>query len=316
MERLALAMLTYNRPEDLREILPLLVEQARSVADLGVVARVKIVDNDPEGGARSVVEESGLEGVDYINELEPGISAARSRALTEAADDDWLIFIDDDDRPTDGWLRDMVLTARETGATAVAGRVQSVFPDGTDEWIIKGGFFDRRHRWGVPTGAEIVEAATNSLLVDMHFIREKKITFASHLGLTGGEDSMFSRAIVRNGGRMVWCASALILDIVSASRTNKKWVLMRALAYGNGAALVSRTERDSPALRISLVLGGLARVFRGLGQTLFGTVRKDIYCQAQGLRILMRGVGMTLGSAGWAYCQYTRDGKRLVRLKF
>ncbi|MGO4956997.1 glycosyltransferase family 2 protein [Luteococcus sp. Sow4_B9] len=316
-ERLVVAMCTYRRPEDLAEALPLLVQQCEQLeadASLGMTARVQVVDNDPDASARPVIDELGLDRVTLAHEPVPGISAARSRCLAEAADDDWLVFIDDDERPVDGWLQALVSTARRSGATGVAGPVRSILPPGTDEWIVQGGFFDRRHRWGLESGAPITEAATNNLLVDMNFVREHGLDFARHLGLTGGEDSLFTRALAANGGRLMWCAEATVEEPVPANRATRRWVLQRALSYGNAAALVQLTEGSSVRVRLSLVGRGGARLVGGLGRALVATGRRDVFGQAQGLRTAMRGVGMALGGCGLAWSEYAREGSHLVRV--
>lgn len=315
MTAVVVSVCTYRRPEDLKDLLPLLVAQCEALeaAEPGVSARVQVVDNDPDGGALATVESLGLERVRYAHEPEPGISAARARCLGEAAGDDWLVFIDDDERPTDQWLTALFSTARTAGAVGVAGPVRSVLAPGTDEWIVNGGFFDRRHRWGVATGADIDEAATNNLLVDMGFVRLHGITFARHLGLTGGEDSLFTRGLVRNGGRLVWCAEAEVSEPVPAHRATRRWVLQRAMSYGNAAALVRLSEQDSVLARTSLVARGGARMGGGLGRSVLATARRDTFGQAQGLRTAMRGVGMALGGVGLAWSEYARNGHHLVR---
>ncbi|GAA1389866.1 glycosyltransferase family 2 protein [Luteococcus peritonei] len=315
-QRVVVAVLTYKRPQDLVELLPVLVRQAASAGRLGMTGRVLVVDNDPAGSARQAVESFRAEqpvAVDYANETVPGIAAARARALVEAAEDGWLAFIDDDERPGENWLVDLLQTARDHQAVGVAGPVRSVLPEGADPWIAEGGFFDRRHRWGLQRGAELDEAATNNLLVDMDFVRTHQLTFLTTLGLTGGEDSMFTRGLVRNGGRLVWCPEAEVSEPVPAQRATRRWVLQRALSYGNSAALVRRTEHDAPAVRVRLVAGGLARTGGGLLRAGLGTVRRDTFGQAQGLRTALRGVGMALGGAGLAWSEYARDGRHLVR---
>ena len=68
-----------------------------------------VVDNDPAASARSAC--TGFHpAVRYVHEPRPGIAAARSRALREAGEHDVLVFIDDDERPSAGWLRSLLDT--------------------------------------------------------------------------------------------------------------------------------------------------------------------------------------------------------------
>src|SRR5829696_2372932 len=95
------AVLTYRRVELLSGLLADLVAQAATITP---AATVLVVDNDPEGSAADVVLGWAERGVRYVHEPRPGISAARNRALTEAADADALVFFDDDEHPCPGWL--------------------------------------------------------------------------------------------------------------------------------------------------------------------------------------------------------------------
>ena len=84
------------------EVLPALAEQALA-QDEPYAVGVLVVDNDPAAGARDAVESfaprSAGVSVRYVHEPQPGISAARNRALAEAASR-LLVFIDDDERPS------------------------------------------------------------------------------------------------------------------------------------------------------------------------------------------------------------------------
>ena len=80
----------------------------------------------------------------YVHEPEPGIAAARNRALDEAGPADLLVFIDDDERPVDGWLARLVETYRVDRPTAVVGPVVSEYEQQPDAWVSAGRFFDRR----------------------------------------------------------------------------------------------------------------------------------------------------------------------------
>ena len=53
---LTIAMLTYRRNDYLAQVIPQLLAQADDVSDARTTASVLIVDNDPQAGARAVVE--------------------------------------------------------------------------------------------------------------------------------------------------------------------------------------------------------------------------------------------------------------------
>jgi len=323
---LTIAVLTFRRPRDLDAVLPLLVEQARSVRGLGVEARVLVVDNDASGSGRGRVEAAALAAadpgdgagpvtVDYVVEATPGIASARNRALAESGDGDVLVFIDDDERPSDGWLGALVSLQAETGAAAVVGPVRSEYEVEPEPFIVEGRFFVRRR---LATGTPVDVAATNNLLLDLVEVRRQGLAFDVALGQLGGEDTLFTRSLVAGGGTILWCAEAVVTDVVPAHRVTRRWVVQRAYSSGNGWSLTSvmlsarGVSRLSTRLRLS-AKGGV-RVVGGLGRYAVGTVtrplgRRSLGQRARGIRTMARGAGMVAGAWGAGYREYGRvDG--------
>ncbi len=299
------AVLTYRRPADLAELLPMLEQQAASLDPRTFAARVLVVDNDPEGCGRAQVP-AGRVG--YVHEPRPGISSARNRALIECARDDVLVFIDDDERPGDGrWLASLLETRSATGAVAVVGPVVSAFDSDLTPWVRAGRFFERRR---LPTGSRIDVAATNNLLLDLRWLRPTGLRFDERFGISGGSDTLFTRQLVHVGGRMVWCDEAVVVDRVPASRTTSRWVLQRAFRSGNGWARTSLVlasgSRQRWTTRASLAVRGGARAAGGAARALLGVVTRDAEHQARGVRTALRGAGMMSGAAGYVYSEYRR----------
>ncbi|MEY9954281.1 glycosyltransferase family 2 protein [Leifsonia sp. EB34] len=310
VHHIVLAVLTFRRPTDIRAILPVLAREAASVAGTGVEVRVQVVDNDPDGSAADAVGEVARQldvRVDYVVEPTPGISAARNRALAAAADDDLLIFIDDDERPEPGWLAALLATWRATGAEAVVGPVTSTFEVAPDAWMEAGGFFVRRR---LATGTEVAVAATNNLLLRLDFVREHGLRFDLDFGITGGDDTMFTRELVRAGGRIVWCAEAMVVDVVPAARVTHRWVMLRAFSSGNSWSTTSAKLAGTPAERMRAFwvssVSGAARVVLGCLRVAAGIVLRSLRHRARGARTIARGLGMLSGAFGYGYQEYRR----------
>jgi len=304
MTSVVVAVLTYRRPDDLAAVLPLLVEQAGACEP---PARVLVVDNDPAGSARAHVEGLGLDRVSYACEPQPGIAAARNRALHEAAGDDVLVFIDDDERPGPGWLQHLLDTRADTGSAGVVGPVVSSFATPPDPWIEAGRFFDRRR---LPTGTVLDVAATNNLLLDLRQVRAAGTTFDERFGLSGGSDTLFTRELVEAGLRLVWCDEAVVTDVVPASRATRSWVLRRALRSGNGWVRVAVALAPSAVargrVRAELTVRGGVRTVGGGARLALGALVGRADLRARGLRTAARGTGMLLGACGWTYVEYRR----------
>ncbi|MBF4623414.1 glycosyltransferase [Clavibacter sp. VKM Ac-2872] len=315
---LVVAILTYRRPDDIRAVLPLVAAQAAELREAAEVdpalpraVRIVVVDNDPAGGAGAAVEDAASASpmpIAYVHEPTPGISAARNRALDAAADDDLLVFLDDDERPDPGWLAALVRARQATGSAGVAGPVRSEYEVEPDAWVRAGGFFVRRRP---ATGTRLEVAATNNLLLDLRAVRAAGLRFDVDLGTQGGEDTLFTRQLVASGGLLTWCAEAGVVDVVPRARTTRRWVVLRAFSSGNSWSLTSvALAPASPVartrIRAAATARGLVRALGGTGRIAVGAVTGSVAHRAKGTRTLARGAGMVAGAFGWSYQEYAR----------
>ncbi|MDN4597103.1 glycosyltransferase family 2 protein [Leifsonia virtsii] len=303
-----IAVPTFHRPAELGALLPLLLAHADEAGD-GFPTSVLIVDNDPGGSGKAVVDAFGDPRVRAVVEAHPGISAVRNRALAEAGTR-LLAFIDDDEVPHDGWLTRLLDTWLSTDRpAAVSGRVVAAFSGQLDPWLAAGSFFVRRR---MPTGSAIDVAAAGNLLLDLDQVRAAGVRFADDLGLSGGEDTLFSRQLHALGYRMTWCDESAITDMVPPERMTRRWVLQRAWSHGNSASTIrirlARTRGRAALARVEGVAGGAARVVGGALRWLLGTLTRSLRHQARGARAIWRGGGMVTGALGVVYQEYARDG--------
>ncbi len=295
------AMLTYRRPADLAHALPRILAHTEPAG-----ATLMVVDNDPAGSAAAVVTEFGTR-VRYVNETRPGIAAARNRALADADEDALLVFIDDDERPTDGWLDLLLATYATHRSAAVVGPVVSEYEVPPDRWVTAGRFFDRRR---LRTGTPVDVAATNNLLLDLTQVHAAGLRFDEAFGLSGGSDTLFTRRLVRSGGRMIWCDEAVVIDMVPAARGTRDWVLRRAFRSGNSWTRTSlemaSTGPGRTVARLQAVANGLARIGAGAASVLHGSIVRNLARRVRGTRTIARGAGMAAGAVGYIYQEYRR----------
>lgn len=305
--RVALCAATYRRPEGLQRLLAGLaaLEVPQGVALCGI-----IVDNSTEAGARGQVAQAagGFPWpLHYVSEQRRGITFARNTALETALalDCDFVAFIDDDEVPARDWLAALLTAQRRSGAAVVLGAVRPVFPPETPAWLIAGRFFET-HRYA--DGAEIDDAHTANVLIDLRRLAALGLRFDHRYALTGGEDTMLFRDLLDAGERIVYAAGAVVHETVPASRARLAWLLRRWYRTGNiEAALYLRGRRRDAWRRPANVLRGLARVAAGGGLfvanlAVLGLGRKDRIVRP--LYTLCRGCGILASTLGWNYSEY------------
>ena len=290
---LTIAMLTYRRNDYLAQVIPELLAQADDVCDAQTTASVLIVDNDPQAGARAVVEAAraalggeqpeaaesagaadsdavAMSRLVYVHEPEPGIVAGRNRALSQAHGSDALVFIDDDEIPSPGWLKALVSTWRAQGCAAVTGPTPPTFEVDPSAWVTASGAFDS---WEAADGAQVRSADTGNLLLDLAVVEDLGLRFDPRYGLTGGEDSLFTRQLTRAGGVIRFAAGAVVTKRVPAARARRTWVLERSLRSGSSWARV-RIDTVGPA--DGGASGRLARLRLRLGYGAKGLAKAGI----------------------------------------
>ena len=341
---LTIAMLTYRRNDYLAQVIPELLAQADDVCDAQTTASVLIVDNDPQAGARAVVEAaraalageqpqtaeppeqavlsepSGSADSDkatlrlvYVHEPEPGIVAGRNRALSQAHGSDALVFIDDDEIPSPGWLKALVSTWRAQGCAAVTGPTPPTFEVDPSAWVTASGAFDS---WEAADGAQVRSADTGNLLLDLAVVEDLGLRFDPRYGLTGGEDSLFTRQLTRAGGVIRFAAGAVVTKRVPAARARRTWVLERSLRSGSSWARV-RIDTAAPdggasgrlaRLRLRLGYGakGLAKAGIDGARAGVARIRGDVPAQARYEVSSRGGLGMVVGALGVHVREYGR----------
>jgi hypothetical protein len=232
--RIAVAALTYRRPELLRQLLAGLAALNRPAgADLLFV----LVDNDPAASARAALLGSGLAGLHYVHEPRRGIPVARNRALDEARTlgADLLCFIDDDEVPDADWLERLLEAWRRTGAQLIGGPVEVLpAPEGASAWqrFVNASLAGRMRQKNRRTAAAAeagrrFTVVTNNWLGDLGYFADKGVAFDETLLVTGGSDTMFHAHARRAGASTAWAADAVVRETMPLDRLTLRYQLKR-----------------------------------------------------------------------------------------
>ncbi|SKF62387.1 Uncharacterised protein [Mycobacteroides abscessus subsp. abscessus] len=99
---------------------------------------------------------------------------------------------------------------------------------------------------------------------------------------------------------MVWCAEAVVDDLVPAERANREYNLRRRYSLSNASARVEIMLAEPGLERLGIRLVCFAR---GTAQVVKGSVMTQ---QAHGERYVMGGLGAIAAGAGVAAAPYLR----------
>lgn len=229
----SICICTYKRPVLLLQLLESLAGQTLSLVRFEVI----VVDNDKLASAKPIIMEALQRypalAVRYEIEPTPGISYARNKSVA-LANGDFLAFIDDDEWAVSNWLSDLLERMTKQDADAVLGPVIPQFPMGTRPWAVKSRFFERpRFTSGTYIGWRA--CGTGNALVKACWVKARQpLPFAEHLALTGGEDSDFFKWLEGQGGKLVWCDTAEVNEVVPLSRQTLSFILERCFRTSTG----------------------------------------------------------------------------------
>ncbi|KJQ53366.1 glycosyltransferase family 2 protein [Microbacterium sp. SA39] len=295
------AVTTYRRTE----LLPALVAAIRAHAGSAIGrVRIAIVDNDP---LRSAVDIATDAGVDYVSEPTPGIAAARQAALDAARVGELVAMVDDDVMPQAGWLETLIEVWASHRPAVVMGYVEYVWPDGTDPWIVAGGFMRRRRR---RTGQYLDALATGNVLIDATQVRSMGVRFDASLGLAGGEDMLFGKAVLAAGGSIVASADSVVRDEIPLARTTREFVRRRTVSQGQMRTTLLTRSR-SPLRRVLLralhLGGGVLRLIVFSIRGMLAHWRGNVAAHAVLQRRAWFAEGRILGALGRVTPEYARS---------
>jgi glycosyltransferase involved in cell wall biosynthesis len=304
-QRVCVAVPTFRRPVQLAALLRELASQAVDADRYDV--QFLVIDNDATPTARSVVEGGRSlfrHPVGFVHVPEPGLSVVRNAALGYAARSaDFLAMIDDDEVPGPTWLAELLRVQAITGADAVIGPVPAHLPAGAPSWIRKGGFFETVH---ASDCAILDDGYSGNCLLAMPFVNALNLEFENAFNFSGGEDQLFFRTLIANGGRIVFAARAVATETIPPGRASLRYLVAREFRKGNTltfcdlelmAAWHAKTTRIGKGAGL-MTLSACRLIPRTLLHGGAGAAKS--VCEAA------RAAGMFAGLAGYRFSAYSR----------
>ncbi|AFR47699.1 glycosyltransferase family 2 protein [Gordonia sp. KTR9] len=288
-----ISIATYMRPDGLKRLLD-------SLTSGDEIADVVVVDNDPDGSARTIAEQH-LAVTFYAIQPDAGIAQARNRGLEYfTAEYDGIIFVDDDEWVEPDWFIALVSYLESSDSDVIQGPVITCLPQDCPTWIRRGGFFQRER---VASGTPLLSAATNNtVLAREAWVRAGEPRFDPSFSETGGSDWDFFWGLRRSGARIVYCNEAVVSEDVPASRLSAKWLVRRSMRSGIVHSRVRLKYRDNP---YRALVRGMPRA--GYYALLFvrGLVFDRIIA-AKPFTVVSFEIGKILGLLGYRTYEYRR----------
>lgn len=237
--RVDIAVCTFRR-EALSDTLASL---AQLIVPDGVRLRIIVADNDAEPSARERVDAARTAmpvELLYVHCPAGNISIARNACL-DAADADFLAFVDDDETVEPLWLDRLLAKAATSSADVVLGPVQALYGPEAPGWMRHGDFHSTRPVW---VKGEIRTGYTCNVLIRLAAPSIADRRFDLALGRSGGEDTAFFDQVFAAGGRIAFAKDAWAREPVPAARARFSWLAQRRLRMGqtHGRILAERHE--------------------------------------------------------------------------
>lgn len=296
----AVYVCTYRRNDALARMLDSL-ETAAAKALPAVELAVVVIDDNPDGRARSVVDTSTRSfplGLHYRHCGEGNIAAARNTGLQAAMElADWVAMVDDDQIVVPEWLTELVRVQTETGADAVTAPVYARFPDDSPGWLRNQPFAELWNTALKPDGAPVTDLQTANSMIRTAFLEANpEVRFSRDLGSVGGEDMVFYRAALAAGLKAHYSRDAVNWELETAERATYRYQLRRCLWHGNTEAVTNlRAGRDRrPRLVARAGKRALLALAHPIQRLRSGRSPQFRYAVAYSLQ----SVGMLLGVAG------------------
>jgi succinoglycan biosynthesis protein ExoM len=247
---------------------------------------IVVADNDDTPSAASAISEIAAGHplpLRYVHAPARNISVARNAVLQASlkAGARYLVFLDDDETVSPGWLVALLRHQTLTGAAAVVGPVRAIYGPDAPDWMQRGAVHDTKpelDRQGL-----VREAYTSNVLLDLKAPGVSDLRFDPSRGKTGGEDTAFFRALKAGGDAITFAPGAEVQEIVPAERATLRWLLRRRYRMGqtHGSLIGEGFGLPTRAAVLALATAKVAACLGLAGLRVFDAVGRN--------RALMRG---------------------------
>ena len=288
-EGVSIVVPTFRRPEGIQIALTSLLSETAGERPIEVI----VADNDPDGGARDIVEpfiRKAPFDIRYVHVPDPGVSNARNGAL-ELVRGRFIIFLDDDMEALPGWVDALIQTSLKFKAGIVFGPAIAQMPQPDDP---KNPYLEPYFSRLAGTDKEglINETlGTGGCLLDLSLCDMPNPPFDTALNETGGEDDILFEHLRQGGTLVAWSPKARAWEHVPAKRATDDYIWKRNFAFGQGPCGIAleRGVMGLPSLLRFMVAGALQLLLYVPPYLFFKVIGKPVYVKY--LAKTARGLG-------------------------
>lgn len=294
MYKAAICICTYKRDELLLKLMDSIFNQK---IDRNIIYDIYIVDNYGQSDIKDMISQMNRNNIYYFIEKKRGISNARNRCIEEVKKQayEYCIFVDDDEVVEENWLSAILNCAVNYNCNIVVGSLITVYPECTENWIIKSKFF-LHNRY--ETGTVLTSFPTNNTLINMNLILEDKIYFDEQYGLTGGEDTKLSKTLILKGEKVIHCDEAIAYDVVDLKRLNMKYMLKRKYIVSLVHVKIEKELYNKVQVIIKRVVSALVAILIGI-LIIPTVIIKGKVAIFQAMDYIAKGLGQVSGMIGY-----------------
>ncbi|WP_020562807.1 glycosyltransferase [Methylosarcina fibrata] len=312
--KVAVLIITCNRTKGLELLLTSIGQQ--SFPDYkDIELSVFVVDNDSNGSGKSVIEKLKQNypwSIHYDIEPIRGIPHARNRAFRLAENDnEFVIFVDDDEVVPQHWVNELVKVQSLTDADTVSGPVYPKFMITPPKWAIAGKFY-LRSRYDLMKTGDVLPyepVKTNNLLVKVSTLQKLTPPFDLRCALSGGSDTLLAIRLEKMGCKMVWAAEAGVEELIPESRIKLAWLFQRDYRNGVMKKVFDLEFMPRHKSQIYRFVVGFGRILSGLILTILSLpllIAGKPEVVIKKCRVIFRGLGMVAGAIDLNHEEYRR----------
>jgi len=307
MDRIVIAICTYNRQRELRGLLRAIGrQQLDAIRDEQI--QIIVVDNSKAKNAENVCHEFVSDWrfpLSYVSEPHKGLSFARNAALTAAleAKASHLAFIDDDETPDPTWAEQLYAKLRHDDVAASVGPVYPIFETPPSPWLPMEAYATLRQ----PTNGLITDGYMGNCMLAMSAIEHLDLRFDPKFNETGGEDTAFFQALTAGGFKTAWTGDARVHEYVPRSRMSARWLWKRWYRTGLIEAQLASSDTNKIHGRLTSLMRGAIRLIAGSLRIIAASpslVSNNRATFVASFYTACRGAGFIANALGLTYREY------------